>query len=150
AYTYFNIKCNQDGILSILVSYYDMQTRELYLKLPMTFDVATAQEILFEDCFDPENDAWRSVIPDFVTRQAKLLNMTLLSDIMPIEDGQLFYLTGRTLVVLYRPYEITTYLAGWPEFSISLDQLSPYFSGGAAVARLLAATQAAPEASNVG
>ncbi|HOG00012.1 MAG: hypothetical protein BWY35_01074 [Firmicutes bacterium ADurb.Bin248] len=146
AYTYFNIKCNQDGILSLLVGYYDMDTRALCLKLPMTFDVATAKEIPLENCFSVDDDAWRSVIPDLVRQQAELIDMTLLSDVMPIGDGQLYYLTGRTLVVLYRPYEITTNLAGWPEFSFQLDQLSPYLSRTAAIARLSAARQTASEA----
>lgn len=145
AYTYFNIKCNQDGLLSMLVSYYDMDTCELCLKLPMTFDVATAKEIPLESCFVSDDDAWRSVIPDLVARQAAVINMTLLSDVMPIGDGQLYYLTGRTLVILYRPYEITTNLAGWPEFSLPLNQLSPYFSRSAAVSRLAEVRQTASE-----
>ncbi len=135
-YTYFNIKCNEDGILSILVSYYDMETRELYLKLPMTFDAATGKEITLAECFRAEDDAWRSVIPDIVTDQANSTGMVLLSDILPIGDEQLFYLTGSSLVILYRPYEITTCLSGWPEFGIGYDRLSAYFSEDAAIARL--------------
>lgn len=136
-YTYFNIKCNQDGILSILVNYYDTQTRELYLKLPMTFDVATGNEILIQDCFDAADDRWRSVLPDIVTNQAESIDMTLLSNILPIADGQLFYLTGRSLVLLYRPYEITTFLSGWPEFSIGFNQISSYMDENAAAMRLI-------------
>lgn len=136
-YTYFSIKCNQNGILSILVSYYDMDTRELYLKLPMTFDAATGGEISIQDCFAAGDDQWRSVLPDLVTSQAESADMTLLSDVLPIADGQLFYLTGRSLVLLYRPYEITTYLSGWPEFSIGYDRISAYFDENAAIMRLV-------------
>lgn len=139
-YTYFNVKCNEGGILSLLVSYFDMATRELCLELPMTFDVLTGEELAIEDCFDPENESWRSIIPDAVRAQAKSAGMVLLSDILPIEDGQFFYLTGRSLVILYRPYEITTYSAGWPEFAVGYDVLSACFGEGAAVNRLLASS----------
>lgn len=145
-YTYFNIKCNQDGILSILVSYYDMETRELYIKLPMTFDVATGNEILIQDCFGSVDDRWRSVLPDIVTNQMESIDMTLLSDVLPIADGQLFYLTGRSLVLLYRPYEITTFLSGWPEFSIGYDLISSYIDENAAAARLIHVNETAADA----
>ena len=49
--------------------------------------------------------------------------MTLLNDIMPIEDDRLFYLTGAGITVMYRPYEITTGLDPWPELSIPLSNL---------------------------
>lgn len=136
-YTYFNIICNQDGILSIVVSFYDMQTSELYLKIPMTFDAATGREIALEELFDPAADGWRSVIPDEVTRQAAGRAITLLTDIMPIGDGQLYYLTSKSVVIMYRPYEISLYSAGWPEFSISYDKLSKYMDKDSAAMRLL-------------
>lgn len=138
-YTYFSVKCNEDGILSLLVGYYDMDTRELYLQLPMTFDVATSKEIALEDCFDARSDRWRSILPDVVSAQAQSIGMTLLCDPLPVEDGQLYYLTSRSIVLLYRPYEITTYLSGWPEFSVSYDQMSACYDGEAAVMRLVSA-----------
>lgn len=136
-YTYFNIMCNQNGILSLVVNVYDMQTSELYLKIPMTFDAATGRELALEELFDPAQEGWRSVIPDEVTRQAAGRALTLLSDIMPVCDGQLYYLTSRSVVIMYRPYEISTYSAGWPEFSVSYEKLEKYMDGGSAAMRLI-------------
>ena len=76
------------------------------------------------DLFAPDNERWRGLIPDIVTLQAEKQGMTLLADVMPAADDRLFYLTADSLVILYRPYEIATYSAGWPEFMIPLGQLS--------------------------
>lgn len=149
-YTYFNVKCNEGGVLSLLFSYYDLQTSELYLKLPVTLDVATGGEIALENCFDPENEAWRSVVPDVIRRQAESIGMLLLSDVLPMENGQLFYLTSHSVVILYRPYEITTYLGGWPEFSVSYETLLPHFDEHAAVMRLMKASAEAAQKEALG
>ena len=59
------------------------------------------------------------------------------SDILPIEDGRPFYLTGAGITVMYRPYEITTGLDPWPELSISLPDLKRWLKDGGAADRLL-------------
>lgn len=92
--------------------------------LPLTFDTASCRQVCIGDLFDPENERWRGLIPDIVTLQAEKQEMTLLCDVMPAADDRLFYLTEDALVILYRPYEIATYSAGWPEFPIPLTQLS--------------------------
>lgn len=90
----------------------------------LTFDTALCKLLSLADLFDPENERWRGLIPDIVTLQAEKQGMTLLADVMPAADDRLFYLTADSLVIMYRPYEIATYSAGWPEFTIPLGQLS--------------------------
>lgn len=92
--------------------------------LTLTFDTASCRLLSLADLFDPETERWRGLIPDIVTLQAEKQGITLLGDVMPASDDRLFYLTEESLVILYRPYEIATYSAGWPEFSIPLEQLS--------------------------
>lgn len=137
AYTFFSVKCNTGGILSLLFGYYDMNTGELLMKKPYTVDINTLGEITLEQLFDPSDDRWRALMPDIVSEQAESRGLVLLSDILPIEDGRLFYVTETAVTVIYRPYEIATYSAGWPEFSIRFDKLKTYAAGDGYVERLL-------------
>lgn len=135
--TAFRIKCNSNGVLSMLIGFYDMETDELIDKLPITYDLALGREIQIQDCFEEGDGVWRSVLAARVQSAAEGQNMTLLSDIMPIEDGRLFYLTGAGITIMYRPYEITTGFDPWPELSIPLSDLKRWLKDGDAADRLL-------------
>ena len=69
--------------------------------------------------------------------QAEKAGLTLLCDVMPASDDQAFYVTEDALVILYRPYEIATYSAGWPEFAIPLSQLTDFFLPDGLMMRLV-------------
>lgn len=58
--TAFRIKCNSNGVLSMLIGFYDMETDELIDKLPITYDLALGREIQIQDCFEEGDGAWRS------------------------------------------------------------------------------------------
>lgn len=135
--TSFRIKCNANGVLSMLISFYDMETDKLIDQLPITYDLALGREIQIQDCFEEGDGAWRSALSARVQSAAEEQNMTLLSDVMPIEDGRLFYLTGMGITIMYRPYEITTGLDPWPEISIQLSDLKRWLKDGGAADRLL-------------
>ena len=72
-----------------------------------------------------------------IEAQAKERGMILLNDIMPISDGQLFYTTGSSIAILYRPYEITTLSEPWPEFLIPIKKLKAYIDKSGALKRQL-------------
>ena len=72
-----------------------------------------------------------------IEAQAKERGMILLNDIMPISDGQLFYTTGSSIAILYRPYEITTLSEPWPEFLIPIKKLKAYIDQSGALKRQL-------------
>ena len=57
--TSFRIKCNSNGVLSMLIGFYDMETDELIDKLPITYDLALGREIQIQDCFEEGDGAWR-------------------------------------------------------------------------------------------
>lgn len=135
--TSFRIKCNANGVLSMLISFYDIETGELIDEMPITYDLALGREIQIQDCFEEGDGAWRSVLSARVQSAAEGQHMTLLSDILPIEDGRPFYLTGTGITVMYRPYEITTGLDPWPELSIPLSDLKRWLKDGGAADRLL-------------
>lgn len=136
--TTFRIKCNHAGVLSMVVDLMDITTDELIARLPLTYDIASGKEVALENCFLDSTQAWRAYLPDAVTLQAGARGMVLLSDIAPIADGQFFFTTGKSLVLVYRPYEISTYAAGWPEFAIPLESLSEWFCQDGPLARLYA------------
>ena len=136
-YTHCEIMCNLCGLFSVRIAVYDLGSNELLAVVPMTFRAADCAQLTLGDLFDPENERWRGLIPDIVMLQAEKDGLTLLCDVMPAADDQGYYLTADALVLIYRPYEITTYSAGWPEFSIPLNQLAEFFQPGSAPMRLI-------------
>ena len=136
-YTHCEIMCNLCGLFSVRIAVYDLGSNELLAIVPMTFRAADCAQLTLGDLFDPENERWRGLIPDIVMLQAEKDGLTLLCDVMPAADDQGYYLTADALVLVYRPYEITTYSAGWPEFSIPLNQLTEFFLPDSAPMRLI-------------
>ena len=136
-YTHCEIMCNLYGLFSVRIEVYDLGSNELLAVVPLTFRAADCAQLTLGDLFDPENERWRGLIPDIVMLQAEKDGLTLLCDVMPAADDQGYYLTADALVLVYRPYEITTYSAGWPEFSIPLNQLTEFFLPDSAPMRLI-------------
>lgn len=135
-YTDCEIMCNDCGVFSVRITVRDLVTNEVLAVTPLTFDTAACAQLSLKDLFDPENERWRGLIPDIVMLQAEKAGVTLLCEVMPAADDQAFYVTEDALVILYRPYEIATYSAGWPEFSIPLSQLAEFFLQGSPLERL--------------
>ncbi len=140
-YTTFRIKCNMGGVLSMIIELYSVETDELLEKMPLTYDLALAREAKIQDCFREDDDTWRSALAKAVQNAAEARGMTLLSDIMPIKDDTLFYVTGTNLVIMYRPYEITTMTDPWPEFTVPLSSIEEWFKAGGGLERVLSAEE---------
>lgn len=136
-YTTFRIKCNMGGVLSMIIELYSVETDELLEKMPLTYDLALAREAKIQDYFREDDDTWRSALAKVVQNAAEARGMTLLSDIMPIKDDTLFYTTGTNLVIMYRPYEITTMTDPWPEFTVPLSSIEDWFKAGGGLERVL-------------
>ena len=132
----YRVKCNSYGVLSLVIELDDMKTSDVTALIPMTFDAFTYTPVGLTELFDSGNERWRALIPDIITVQAAERGLVLLNDIMPIADDQLYFLTEKTIVFLYRPYEICTYTSQWPEFSIPIERLSDYFTDASPLARL--------------
>jgi hypothetical protein len=69
------------------------------------------------------------VLPDIITEIADERGMTLLCEVPPISDDQPFYIDKEDIVLVYRPYEITTYDAGEPCFELPMREIAPYTTG---------------------
>ncbi len=132
----YTIYYNDNGILSLSLDAYSEDEDIPYIAT-MTFDCDTGERITIDKLFDGENTDWRRVIPDLITRSANSLKMTLLSDLMPIDDGQAYYITDGGVIVLYQLYEITTYEHSTPRFFIEFSRLQEYMSDNSILNRLI-------------
>ncbi len=136
-YTSFRVMCNECGVLSIVIYFYDLETEELLEKMPLTYDLDVDGEIQLKDCFEEGDGAWRGELPELIEDAAALSNTILLSEIMPPEDDGLFYLTHDSMVIMYRPYEVTLMSDPWPEFEISFGDIERLLKPYSGAERLL-------------
>lgn len=136
-YTSFRVMCNECGVLSMVIYLYDLETDELIERLPLTFDLDVDGEIELSDCFEEGDGAWRGELPQLIEDAAALSNTILLSEIAPPEDDALFYLTHDSIVIMYRPYEVTLMSKPWPEFEIALADVGEWLKPLGGAGRLL-------------
>ena len=97
--------------------------------VPLTLDLKTGKSCKLSDFFTLEDNSWKGLLPDIVTELAEQKQLTLLCEVPPVGDDQPFYIEDGNIVLLYRPYEITTYDAGAPTFVLPEKELAPYMSG---------------------
>lgn len=97
--------------------------------VPLTVDIHTGQSCKLSDFFVKSDLSWKGLLPDLVTEQAQNKNLTLLCEVPPVGEDQPFYIKDGKIVLLYRPYEITTYEAGTPQFVLREKDIAPYLSG---------------------
>ncbi|MEN6471833.1 MAG: hypothetical protein ABFC62_10250 [Clostridiaceae bacterium] len=135
-FTTYKITTNSNGLLSAVLDVRDLKTGELLQTLSFNYDVKTGDKLCIADYFDTENDRWRRVLPDIVALQAQDKGLTLLCDVMPVTDEQLYYISGEALVLMYRQYEIATYADPLPQFSIPVSQLAEFLPEDSLLTRL--------------
>lgn len=138
-FTTYMITNNSNGILSAVLEVKDLDTSEPISLLSLNYDVTTGKKLSIADYFNAENDRWRRVLPDIVTLQAQNKGLTLLCEVMPMEDRQLYYISGNELVLMYRQYEITTYADPAPQFAIPVTELKEFLPEGSPLTRLIGA-----------
>lgn len=87
------------------------------------------RECALGDFFTSTDMGWRSLLPDLVTQSALEQGMTLLCAVPPVSANHPFYIQDGNIVLLYRPYEITTYEAGSPQFVLDMQAVAEYTNG---------------------
>jgi hypothetical protein len=123
-YLDYSLECNRAGLLSLVLHVYDKASFEEITKATLTFDWRTGKRYNIAELFASEEERWRGNLPDIVTQQAEKRGLTLLCDVLPVGNDQLYYLHADTLVLVYHTYEIATYAAGMPEFPIPLADIA--------------------------
>ncbi len=124
-----NITYNSDELLSCVVEVIGLDGGTANALVPLTLDLKTGDSCKLSDFFSKEDTGWKGLIPDLVTDIAKQKELTLLCEVPPVGEDQPFHIEDGKIVLLYRPYEITTYEAGAPAFVLPEKELAPYLSG---------------------
>lgn len=125
---HIQVMYQSDALFSCLVATVTPNERLYYA--PYTIDKHTGELLLLSDFFlDSEDTGWRFLLPEIVAETAEEANMLLLCDVQPIRDTNLFFIQRGNIVLMYRPYEITTYEIGWPCFEIPFSRISGLLRG---------------------
>ncbi len=151
-FTKYRIEYNRNGLFSLRMELYDLygDANERLETVYMTYDVATGKLCAIDDLFDGEDERWRGVMPDIVTAQAQAKGITLLCDVMPIADNQQFFINEDEVVLVYELYEIATWSAGEPEFTIPVSQLAEFIPADSPLTKVAAEDSSAEVALSAG
>ncbi len=126
-YLQYDVTDQTDTYISIVFQLYGPDIQEVIME-PMTFDTRTGELCNISTFFTQEDNAWRGIIPDIVTEQAQIQNIVLLNEVPPVRDDQMFFIDQGDIVVMYHPYEIATYEAGYPCFVLSSSRIASYLN----------------------
>jgi hypothetical protein len=122
---HYEIKTNERGILSLLLSNYAYSTPMAHgftVAKSLTFDVNTAKLYRLDDLFKP-GSGYAAVISGLVSEQVKQRDMPMLHGSPTVGPKQDYYLADKALVVYYQLYGISPYYVGFPMFPISVYEL---------------------------
>jgi hypothetical protein len=141
-FTEYRVEYNHNCLLSIRMDILDLygDNSAPLDSIYLTFDAHSGALCKLPDLLDAQDARWRGVLPDIVTEQAENRDITLLCDVLPIADDQQFYIADGCMVLVYEQYEITTYLAGRPEFKIPLAQLSAFIPEDSSLQKMIQVT----------
>ncbi|HOF95312.1 MAG TPA: hypothetical protein PLE79_07220 [Clostridia bacterium] len=117
---------NSDALFSCLV--FSGSSKQASLR-PITIDKATGSECRLADFFSHTDTSWKALLRDIVYDEALARGLTLLCDIPPVPGNHPFYIDKGVIVLVYRPFEITTFEAGSPCFELPMDEIGPYLTG---------------------
>lgn len=98
-------------------------------KKPFTCSLRDGRPCELGTFFLDTDTGWKGLLPDLVTEAATERGMTLLCEVPPVTENHPYYIEDGSIVLLYRPYEITTYEAGTPSFKLDMQAIREYTSG---------------------
>jgi hypothetical protein len=118
----YEIKTNERGILSLLLSNYGYSYPMAHgntLAKSLTFNVNTGKLYPLNELFKPGSDYVR-VLSANVAVQLKQRDLPTIQPFTTINPNQDYYLADKALVIYFQLYEITPYYVGMPMFPISV------------------------------
>ncbi|WP_127587784.1 DUF3298 and DUF4163 domain-containing protein [Paenibacillus koleovorans] len=122
----YEIKTNERGLLSLLVSNYAYSSPMAHgntIAKSLTFDVNTGRAYSLGELFKPGSD-YVKALSALIAAQIKARDLPLLDDgFQAIKPNQDYYLADKALVVYFQLYEITPYYVGLPMFPINVYDL---------------------------
>jgi hypothetical protein len=119
---------NQNGLLSISVSYYGFQggAHGFTMKETLNLDVNAGERLTLADFFGPDEDYLDVVIQKIkkeITANPEMYFEDALETVAEITPEQPFYIKDGEIVVYFAQYEIAPGAAGMPEFSIPVSMM---------------------------
>ncbi|MDF2652629.1 MAG: hypothetical protein K0Q73_8434 [Paenibacillus sp.] len=124
---HYEIKTNERGILSLILSNYGYSYPMAHgntLAKSLTFNVNTGKSYSLAELFKPGSD-YVKVLSDEVAAQLRHRDLPTIQPFTEIQPNQDFYLADKALVIFFQLYEITPYYVGMPMFPISVYDLLP-------------------------
>ncbi|MDO5110946.1 MAG: RsiV family protein [Clostridia bacterium] len=135
-FTEYRIEYNDKGLFSLMMFIRETETDALLYCMPLNFDIASGLPCDLAYFFDPNDEGWRDALAQAVEQEAKSNDTVLLHAIAPVLDDRPFYISDHGLVIQYRLYEISTYSAGWPEFTVPIASVREYLAPNSPLTRL--------------
>lgn len=122
----FEIKTNERGILSLVLSNYTYSTPMAHgytITKGLTFSTQTANTYTLSSLFKPGSN-YQALLTAEVNAQIKKRNIPVLEGTtITVAPNQDFYLADKALVIFYPLYAITPYYVGFPMFPVSVYDL---------------------------
>ena len=137
----FEEKCNQEGILSLYVVYYEYTggAHGMHTDISYNIDLETGELITYDSLFK-EDFNYKSVIDKNIYRQTDEIKQQYINEALSrgesaedafipyqgfegIADDQPFYIKDDRIGVYFGLYEIASYAAGIPTFEIPVSEL---------------------------
>ncbi len=133
----FEIKCNQRGILSLmLIGLAEFGGAHPMTKVvSLTMDTATGVNFNLNQLFQPDG-RYIGIINEEIRRQIQQREIPLLDDFKGISPTQDYYVSDSVIVIYYQLYELAPYAAGFPYFPIPLFMLTDAIPEGGLLSRL--------------
>jgi hypothetical protein len=122
---HYEIKTNERGILSLILSNYAYSQPMAHgntIAKSLTFDVNTGKLYSLADLFKPGSN-YVPALSKQISEQLKERDLPLLNGFTVISPNQDYYLADKSIVIYFQLYEITPYYVGFPMFPISVYTL---------------------------
>ncbi len=122
----FDIKKNSDGILSILIKYYQYSggAHGEYIHVAYNIDTRNNTFISLNDLFKPDVN-YEGVISDEINKQINRIeeeeDIKGVYQFKGIKEEEKFYIQDDNLVIYFDLYEIAPYPAGIPSFPVNIS-----------------------------
>lgn len=135
---YYEVKTNERGILSILLTIYSFTggAHGLTQAKGLTFDVLTGKRYRLGNLFKPDS-GYAGVLSGIIGGLIEEWEVPVLEPFESISPDQDFYLADHSLIVFFQLYELTPYVYGFPYFPIPLKSLEPIIADSGPAAELL-------------
>ena len=123
---YYEIKTNERGVFSLSIinyTYHQYAAHGLTIIKSLNFDISTGKNYQLHELFKPDSN-YIKVISDIIKKQIKARDIPLINDFTEIKPDQDYYIADKSLVIYFQLYELTPYVYGFPNFPISVYEIS--------------------------